>query len=496
MTTEDLQGRTAYASSLDLSSHQGPQGTSGARHQAARQFDNDLRFEDPFITGNSTLGDFPEPPRAPQSLMSRPYVPVDAGTPPDFGRLQRERQGVAGFGVPGHQLSYNGNRSSIPVSNPSWFLEDGHEHPNSPPRPVPEQMEEEPTARALLPRNHPLRQHVERIRESRCQKEEEWRAVCAKNPRESLDINWKPGKLRDVNMKNFCTEEFELLESIERVEEGERYEDLNLDPTTLNRCLKYDEQAKKMLVNTETAWSSMSQQYSRQYAGPAYHPQESTFRYDTSDMVLPSIEKDSNDENEMRNNEMRRGRLQPAYSPSAMHSRLITRPNHPMRSAPLGMSHPSAAGPSASMMPTMSTPQRFNQSGRPNTRKPRRFAVADSRAEERYAGRRQAEGEESFVQESHHRSAPRIRLTAAALAQKHLRSVPSTFETGGDAKRQKLMPTSQHFDMHRGRLSEIEKFRTDPTVMGRAVPEHAVSSEETDEEDEDGEGEEYEIESV
>jgi hypothetical protein len=314
-----------------------------------------------------------------------------------------------------------------------------------------------------------------------------WNIFAVENPQQCQDMNWSPRRSYEKEMKDWCTDEFNLLESIERIEEGENFEDVDLHPEMLTQCLEYDNRAKNRSgFNPDSAYDYLAQGYGSGYPLHPPHPQHSTFYQQSFETVLPSIEKDSDDENDKFNDKTGKISAYPAYAPTRRPLRYAALPSLPIRQAQGLRSHPARAGTSALMMPSKPVLGQSDDSEFLDVDKlPPYIEVIDLTGDEHPTQPRKEEHQRVSAHNHHQLSTPRIKLTAAGLAQKRLRDPSATpFGRNGDPKRRKIESEDQKGGAHEELFMGLQRFRTDPAVLGRAMPENAVDSDEGGEEDE------------
>jgi hypothetical protein len=442
-----------------------------------RSRDNDTSLEDPFVSNNSTL---PELSNVPATPFRFPHPQVELTTPPNWSVLHDGHEGAAALGGAYHHADSNQNPNMFALGAVGSFTQAGHEIPSTPQQPIQENVDSRrddrrPTA-VVIGHSHPFRNEIRTIREDRRQREAMWRHVAAEYPKEAQDVNWPIGKTHEQKLKKCCTEEYDLLEYIQRLEEGESYKDLNLPPEMLTLCLQYDDnQRKRSKFNAPRMYGSPN--YNEYFPNPPLVPHRS------SETILPSIERDGYDDQD---------------KPNIKTENHLTLPQHgqvnpPRRAMPSStLLHPTALGQLSSSLrrdSDVTLPMRLDRGreeieeffnvGRKQTKKD----IIDFKREPESMEPRENEPARVLTNNDRHPSTPRIQLTATGLAQKHLRSggLSTLFGSRGHHKRQKLITDYRQPETSKDPKADIQTFRANPAVAGREIPEHAVPSEKKNE---------------
>jgi hypothetical protein len=376
------------------------------------------------------------------------------------------------------------NPNLIPLKTSQSIASGSRVPTRTPPRAIPAHIEDRRPASASVPLNHPLRLEVERIRESRARRVTVWRECAAKNPQQSQDVNWTLRKSYEKEMKEWCTDEYNILESIERIEEGESYEDVQLHPEILARCLKYDNNVKgRNAFNAPSAYGHPDYGYGTGYLShPPYNSHYPAFHRGSSETILPSIERDSDEDD--CNVEAKEKLTKPPYDPVKTLLRTMPFSHLPHRAA-LGLPSLPLRTRSEVVLPTRPVVDNNNDEEYLDIDKfPTHVNVIDLTRDSDPMQVAKEDVRRVFTRNDHQPSTPRIKLTAAGLAQKRLRNISSTpFGNNIDPKRRKLISDYKRSGGRHDSWTELQKFRRDPAVMGNALPEETVFSDEESNED-------------
>jgi hypothetical protein len=443
-----------------------------------RSRDNDTSLEDPFVSNNSTL---PELSHVPATSFRFPRPQVELTTPPNWSVLHDGRGGAAALSGAYHHADSNQNPNMFALGAVGSFAQAGCEIPSTPQQPIQENVDDRrddrrPTS-VIIGHFHPFRNEIRTIREDRRQREAMWRHVTAERPKEAQDVNWPIGKTHEQKLKKCCTEEYDLLQFIQRLEEGESYKDLNLQPEMLTLCLQYDDnQKKRNKFNAPRMYGSPN--YNEYFPNPPLVPHRS------SETILPSIERDGYDDQDKLNIKTEN------YLTLPQHGQV----NPPRRAMPSSaLPHPTALGQSSSSLrrdSDVTLAMRLDR-GREEIeeffnidRKQTKKEIIDFKRELESVEPRENEPARVLANNDRHPSTPRIQLTATGLAQKHLRSGGISTLFGSHHKRQKFITDYHQSETSKDPKVDIQTFRADPAVTGREMPEHAVSSEKKEKKDE------------
>lgn len=458
-----------------------------SREVSGAPFDNGQSFGDPFVSKDTPH-------------MSRIQSPQAATLPPNhirnqfqdatFRNFSRPQAGHDGVSRPGG--AHIGSASSflnpnlIPLDTNSSTGSGNFVPIRTPRRFIPPHVEDARPPSASVPHDHPLRIQVQNLRKLRRQRENEWEKYAHQHPQQWRNINHIERAAYEKEMKNMTSQEFDLLEFVERLEEGETIEDLNMDLDLRVKCLLYENQKGRSALDALHTYDHFAQDYG--YAYPSYPPYNSQYpasRFGSSEMIIPSIERD--DDEDDTNIKTEENLTQAAQDSVDTLPPPITFPELSHRPA-LGLSSLPLRNRSEFVLPArpvlnQQTDHEFLKINKLSSQ----IEIIDLTDEVHPAQPNKDQAQRVSTHNAQHPSTPRIRLTAAGLAQKRLRNASATpFGSSVEPKRRKLKRGDQKRD-HEEPLMELQKFRTDPAVLDRYMPEDAVDSDEDyNEEENDG----------
>lgn len=275
------------------------------------------------------------------------------------------------------------------------------------------------------------------------------------------------------------TQEFDLLEFVERLEEGESIEELGLPAGMFAKCLAYENQCTGRYHGPQGYMTGHSMRH--------HYPQHTASSAYVFESIIPSVETEGYDDDaasRAAKEQINKPSLHPVET-------LVTPPNFstlPFRTAKGLAAHP--FGPALNTFkPSAPVLDQSIKHESLDVGKMRSFIeVMDLTGGEDHMHSKVPEQQQSFAHGGHQPATPRIRLTAAGLAQKRLRDPEaSPFGKSVDRKRQKLITDYTKSDVQKETLSEIQKFRSDAVIVGKALSEEAVYSDEDYAEDDDDE---------